>query len=64
MCLASRAHHRERFVRTGWCVCYAVYLFVRTLFPQGGCMVRSALTALGDINRLRQIVATLARHGL
>ncbi|OAM31735.1 ABC1 kinase family protein [Eikenella corrodens] len=27
-------------------------------------MVRSALPALGDINRLRQIVATLARHGL
>ena len=27
-------------------------------------MVRSAMPALGDINRLRQIVATLARHGL
>ena len=27
-------------------------------------MVRTAMPALGDINRLRQIVATLARHGL
>ena len=27
-------------------------------------MIRTAMPALGDINRLRQIVATLARHGL
>ena len=63
MCLAERCTI-GRFVRTGRRVCYAVRLFVRTLVPQGGCMVRSAMPALGDINRLRQIVATLARHGL